>query len=146
MNGSGKAVGGLVKSRVEFHSRRIPRGRWNRAAPLACSRIPPATQATDTGLSIWCPHLRCSGITNPKTVFISRFTRTVNCCTTWMVKTRTLPAGCALFAARDTKENRIFSLFSTTRKFTTERSMIFLLVQNFSCGTRTHTHSIWGYR
>ena len=80
------------------------------------------------------------------TVFVSRFTRMVNCYTTWMVKTRTLPAGCVLFVARDTKENRIFSLFNITRKFTTERSMIFLLVQNSSFGMRTHTHSIWGYR
>lgn len=70
----------------------------------------------------------------------------VNCYTTWMAKTRTLPAGCVLFAARDTKENKIFSLFNITRKFTTERSMTFLPELNFSFGTRTHTHSIWGYR
>ena len=48
MNGSGEAVGGLVKSRIRRS--RIPRWlrpRWNMATPppLARSRIPPATQA-----------------------------------------------------------------------------------------------------
>ena len=101
--------------------------------------------------TLWHVHLVSAftvfhGITNPKTVFISRFTRTVNCYTTWMVKTRTLPAGCVLFNAHAPNTNRIFLRFNTEATFIIVHSRTSLLEKNFLFGMMINIFSILEYR
>lgn len=58
---------------------------------------------------------------------------------------KTLPAGCVTFAAPVIRENRIFTFFNTTKRFTTERLQLSLLEKNCLYGMRMYILSTWEF-
>ena len=74
-----------------------------------------------------------------------RFTKTVNYNIISTAVMKTLPAGCVTFAAPVIGENRIFTFFNITKRFTTERLQLSLLEKNCLYGMRMHILSTWEF-
>lgn len=74
-----------------------------------------------------------------------RFTKTVNYNIISTAVMKTLPAGCVTFAAPVIEENRIFTFFNTTKRFTTERLQLSLLEKNCLYGMRMYILSTWEF-